>query len=68
MVDDASNLLGVAFENGHHLLRVLVEYGRVPVVASRQQLAVVGRVDVQGENAGHAGRVQTLGGKRELEL
>lgn len=60
MVDHAGDLLGVTFEYGHNLLRVLVEHGRVAIVASGQQLAVVRRIDVQGEDAGHAGRVETL--------
>lgn len=61
VVDDARHLLGVALEDGHHLLRVLVEHGRVAVVAARQQAAVVRRVDVQRQDARHAGRVQALG-------
>lgn len=61
VVYDARDLLGVALEDGHDLLRVLVEHGGVAVVAARQQLAVVRRVDVQRQDAGHAGRVETLG-------
>lgn len=41
MVDDARDLLAVTLEDGHNLLRVLVENCRVAVVTARQQLAVV---------------------------
>lgn len=61
MVDDLGDLLGVALEDGHHLLRVLVEHGRIAIVASRQQSAVIGRVDIQRQNARYTSRVETLG-------
>lgn len=63
VVDNARDFLGVSLEDGDDLLGVLVEHGRVAVVPARQQLAVVRRVDVQGQDAGHAGGVQTLQGK-----
>lgn len=61
MINDARDLLGVAFEDGHDLFRILVEDRGVAVVASGQDAAVVGRIDVQRQDARHAGRMQTLG-------
>lgn len=60
VIDDPRDLLGMSLEDGHHLLRVLVEDCGVAVVASGQQLAVVRRVDVQRQDAGDGGRVETL--------
>lgn len=66
MVDDPGDLLRVALEDRNHLLGVLVEDGSVAIVASGQQLAVIRGVDVQGQDAGHAGRVEArVGGERE---
>lgn len=47
MINDARDLLGVAFQDGHDLFRILVEDRGVAVVASGQDAAVVGRIDVQ---------------------
>lgn len=60
VVDDARHLLGVPLQDGDDLLRVLVEDGRVAVVAARQQPALVRGVDVQGQDTRHTRRVQTL--------
>lgn len=58
MVDDLRDLLRVPLEDGDHLFGVFVENDGVLVGAARQDLAVIVRIDVDGQNARHAGRVQ----------
>jgi hypothetical protein len=60
VVDDVRDLLRVALEDRDDLLRVLVEDGDRLVVAAGDELARVGRVDVDGEDARRAGAVQSL--------
>lgn len=60
MIDDLGDLLRVALENGHHLFGVLVEDDGVLVGATGQNLAVIGHVDVDGQNARHTSRMQRL--------
>lgn len=60
MINDFGNFLGMSLQNGNHLFGVLVEYGCILIVATGQDLAVIGTVYVQCQNAGHTGRMQTL--------
>lgn len=63
MINDFGNFLGVALQNGNHLFGVLVEYSCILIVASGQDLAVIGTVYVQSQNAWHTGRMQALQSK-----
>uniref|UniRef100_A0A182PP34 Cadherin domain-containing protein n=1 Tax=Anopheles epiroticus TaxID=199890 RepID=A0A182PP34_9DIPT len=62
----SENAQCLSAEHGHDLFRVFVEHGRVLVIATRQDFALIGMIDVQCQYAGHTGRMQAgMGSQRE---
>ena len=60
VVEHVGDYLAVPLQDGHHLARVLVEDCHVLIVSAGDYAGRVAQADVQGEDAGHRDRVQTL--------
>ena len=61
MINDAGDLLCVTFQDGHDLLRVLVEDDSIFVITPGNNASSITQTDVKGKDAGHTGTVYALG-------